>query len=76
MNSILSPIRGRSLGASSSIVACSAESRNLRTPGNVIGSGMAASLLKALRPASSTMRVGVGRLVTVASTVSAHGKSQ
>ena len=61
--------------AASSIVACSAEAAATRRAGSPSGAGIAASPLMAFLPASSTMRVGVGRLVTVASTVSAGGKS-
>ena len=75
MSSSFSPMRGRSLGSASSIVPCSAESPTCfaTTPSGI---GTAASLLIAFLPASMMMCVGVGRLVTVASRVSAVGMSR
>ena len=75
MNSILSPIFGVALGCSSSIFECSAESFNAAIGGKPEGAGIAASPLIVFLPASTTMRVGVGRLVTVVNTVSAGAKS-
>ena len=66
---------GAAFGCSSSILVCSAESFIALMGGRPRGAGIAASPLIAFLPASTTMRVGVGRLVTVVSMVSAGAKS-